>query len=225
MLIRVTKIVSLIIVTFYLAACTTINVDHVRLDDDYQVQQGDSVVILSRKNTAEVETERTLISCLGKKLNSKVKQVNVISEQQFVDRFFPWFEPRTAPQNIQRMQTLLNTPLLKRQINALGIRYLVWLEGSTETTNSSGSMSCAITPGGGGCFGFGAWEDTSDYEASIWEIEQFKEIGRISTEAVGTSYMPAFVVPIPMLARVELDVCKGMGKQLVDFFASNTGSE
>lgn len=215
------KTTSVLLMLLLLSACTTINVDHVRLDDDYQVQQGDKVVILGKKNTAEEEAERTLIQCLGKKLNSNIKQVSVISEQQFVDGFFPWFEPRTAPQSLARMQKVLNTPLLKKRIDALGIRYFVWLEGSTETTNSSGSMSCAITPGGGGCFGFGAWEDTSDYEASIWEIENFKEVGRISTEAVGTSYMPAFVVPIPLLARVELDVCKGMGKQLVDFFATN----
>jgi len=98
------------------------------------------------------------------------------------------------------------------------------VEGSTERTGSSGSISCSITPSGGGCFGFGTWEDTSDYETTIWDVESFTEVGRISTEAVGTSYMPAIIVPIPMLARVQGDACNGMGRQLIKFFQDNTSS-
>ena len=35
--------------------------------------------------------------------------------------------------------------------------------------------------------------------------------------------MPAFVVPIPLLAQVEGDACKGMGRQLVRFFNKTDG--
>ncbi|MGK0440086.1 MAG: hypothetical protein ACJATK_003050, partial [Paracoccaceae bacterium] len=42
------------------------------------------------------------------------------------------------------------------------------------------------------------------------------------TEAVGTSYMPAFVIPIPLLAQVEGDACQGMGNQLVRFFTNDS---
>ena len=106
----------------------------------------------------------------------------------------------------------------------LQIRYFVWVEGSTERTGSSGSITCSISPAGGGCFGFGTWEDTSDYETTIWDIETFSEVGRISTEAVGTSYLPAFVIPIPLLAQVQGDACNGMGKQLVKFFQDNASN-
>jgi len=33
--------------------------------------------------------------------------------------------------------------------------------------------------------------------------------------------MPAFVVPIPLLARVESNACEGMGKQLANFFVNS----
>ena len=200
------------------AACTTINVDHIQLEDGIGVIQGDAVVILGRHHTAEIETESSLVACIGGKLQSSVKQITVIPELQFIDSFYPWFEARTAPQHPKKLQQVLEQPGVARRIEELGIRYFIWIEGSTERTASRGSMSCSIGPGGGGCFGFGTWEDTSDYETTIWDVESFKEVGRISTEAVGTSYMPAFIVPIPLLAQVESDSYRGMGTQLASFF-------
>ena len=212
---------SLYLVAFclYASACTTINVDHIQLEDNLDIQTGESVVILGRHHSAEIETETSLVDCLGGKLQRQLKEVRIISETQFINDFYPWFEARTAPQHPKKLQRLLDQPMLANRIDNLGIRYFIWVEGSTERTGSNGSMTCSIGPGGGGCFGFGTWEDTSDYETTIWDIKSFKEVGRISTEAVGTSYMPAFVIPIPMLARVEGDSCEGMGNQLVNFFS------
>ena len=206
------------------AACTTINVDHIRMTDSLELLKGESVVVLGRKHLAEIETESSLVECLGGKLKSGVKRVSVIPEQTFIREFYPWFEARTAPQHPEKLKRVLEQPLLSQRIQDLGIRYFIWVEGSTERTGSAGSMSCSIAPGGGGCFGFGTWEDTSDYETSIWDVSSFEEVGRISTEAVGTSYMPAFVVPIPLLAQVESDACRGMGKQLVEFFLDDSSA-
>ena len=203
------------------SACTTINVDHVKLDDNFDVQTGDAVVVLGRHHSAEFETEPSLISCIGSKLSRGTRKVRIIPETEFVDMFYPWFEARTAPMRPERLRRVLDLPLVAQRIDELNIRYFVWVEGSTERTGQAGTMTCSISPAGGGCFGFGTWEDTSDYETVIWNIQEFKEVGRISTEAVGTSYMPAFVVPVPLLAMVEGDACKGMGKQLVKFFNDN----
>jgi hypothetical protein len=217
---RVIQSVVHLSLIFVITACTTINVDHIQLEDNLDLRAGDSIVILGRHHSAEIETETSLVACLGGKLNRQLTNIRVVPESQFIDDFYPWFEARTAPQHPKKLQKLLEEPLLANRIDQLGIRYFIWVEGSTERTGSSGSMTCSIAPGGGGCFGFGTWEDTSDYETTIWDIETFKEVGRISTEAVGNSYMPAFVIPIPMLAQVEDDSCAGMGKQLVNFFQS-----
>lgn len=205
-----------------LGACTTINVDHIRLEDDIQISAGDSIVVLGRKSTAQVETESSLVDCIGDRLKRSLPSISVLPEQQFVDGFYPWFEPRTAPQHPKRLRKLFDQEFIAERIVDLGLRYFIWVEGSTERTDAKGSLSCAVGPGGGGCFGFGTWEDTSDYETTIWDVNAFKEVGRISTEAVGQSYMPAFIVPIPLLARVEGDACEGMGKQLTKFFNKNS---
>ena len=204
-----------------LSACTTINVDHIQMEEGIQIQSGDAVVVLGRHDSAEFETEPSLVSCIGSRLARGAQGVTIIPESQFVDMFYPWFEARTAPKNPVKLKKVLSEPGVAQRLDELNVRYFVWIEGSTERTNSAGSMTCSIGPGGGGCFGFGTWEDTSEYETAIWNIDTFKEVGRISTDAVGTSYMPAFVIPIPLLAQVQGDACQGMGKQLVKFFDNN----
>ncbi len=214
------RVIVVVIIFSFTAACTTINVDHVQLEDDLDIRSGDAIVVLGRHHSAEFETEPSLIRCIGGKLKRSTRNVRIIPETEFVDMFYPWFEARTAPITPARLKVVLDQPQVAQRIADLNVRYFVWVEGSTERTGSAGSMTCSVGPGGGGCFGFGTWEDTSEYETVIWNIEEFKEIGRISTDAVGTSYMPAFIVPIPLLAMVEGDACKGMANQLVRFFNS-----
>ncbi|MBX2849871.1 MAG: hypothetical protein KTR16_16220 [Acidiferrobacterales bacterium] len=221
---NVYKVSLALIVLCYLSACTTINVDHVQLQENIQVSKGDTMVVLGRHQSAEFETEAKLVSCLGGKLKRVAGGLNVIDQAQFVDSFYPWFEARTAPLHPEKLRGVLDQPKVAQRIEELNIRYFVWVEGSTERTGSSGSIACSISPGGGGCFGFGTWEDTSDYETTIWDIKSFTEVGRISTEAVGTSYMPAIVVPIPLLAQVQGDACQGMGRQLIKFFQDNASN-
>ena len=218
------KVFLSLIVLFQASACTTINVDHVQLEENIEVNKGDTMVVLGRHQSAEFETEGGLVRCLGGKLKRVAGGLNVIDQRQFVDSFYPWFEARTAPLKPEKLRTVLEQPKVAKKMDELQIRYFVWVEGSTERTGSAGSIACSISPGGGGCFGFGTWEDTSDYETTIWDAKSLTEVGRISTEAVGTSYMPAIVVPIPLLAQVQGDACNGMGRQLIKFFQDNTSN-
>lgn len=224
MMIKLPKAVMLLLMLVGLSACTTINVDQVRLKDTVELEEGDAMVVLGRHQTPLVQTEASLVACIGNKLRGGTKSIRVIPESEFVDSFYPWFEARTAPLHPKKLKKIINEPLVAQKIDALNIRYFVWVEGSTERTGGSGSLSCTIAPGGGGCFGFSSWEDTSDYETTIWDLDNFQEVGRISTEAVGTSYMPAFVLPIPLLAQVQGDACQGMGRQLVRFFQEDSGA-
>ncbi len=215
---HVAKLFGVIGTALAASACTTINVDQVRLKDTVGWESGDAMVVLGRHQTPEIQTEASLVSCIGGKLQSGTKNIRVIPEKEFVDAFYPWFEARTAPLRPAKLRKVLDEPLVAEKLNDMRVKYFVWVEGSTERTGQAGSLTCSIGPGGGGCFGFGTWEDTSDYETTIWDVATLEEVGRVSTEAVGTSYLPAFVVPIPLLAQVQGDACKGMGRQLVRFF-------
>lgn len=211
---------SLISLTVLLSGCTSVTVDEMRWEATDIDPNFESVVVLGRHHSPEYETEPSLVSCIASKLSRSISGLNVIPEPEFIDLMYPWFEPRTAPLNMDKFVRVLDEPLIREEIQNQKIRYMIWVEGATEKINESGSMSCAIGPGGGGCFGFGRWEDESEYEASIWDFENTREAGRISTDAQGTSYMPAVVIPIPLLARVQSNACDGMGDQISAFLNS-----
>lgn len=200
-----------------LSGCVTATIQQVR-QTATAMNEGDSIVVMGRRNRpSSAEAELDFIDCVSRNLGSGENGVQVISEQEFMDAMFPWFEPRTAPLNTADLPDLLRRPVLAERLREIGLKYLIWLEGSTKRTSQAGSLSCTITPGGGGCFGFLTWEKNSSYEASIWDAHTAQTAGRVSSDAAGTSYMPALVVPIPLIARVQSSACTSLAGQLKSF--------
>lgn len=200
-----------------LSGCTTVTVDHVKhLATD--LKAGESVVVIGRRSGSNYETEPELVSCIGSVLAQGDNALNVIPEQTFVDSLYPWFEARTAPTHIEGLQRLLDYNRIGEVFDDYKVHYIIWVDGNTEKTRSSGSISCGISGAGAACFGFGTWDKTAEYEASIWDYQSKKLIGKVSSVADGTSYMPAVVVPIPLIAPVQKEACNGMARQLLHFF-------
>ena len=203
-----------------MSGCVTSTVQQVR-QTNTAMNTGDSIVVMGRRNRpSEAEAELDFIDCVSKNMGSGQNGVQIITEQIFMDQLFPWFEPRTAPLNTSDLPGLLSQPILAERLREIGLKYVVWLEGSTNRTAQSGTLSCTLTPGGAGCFGFLSWENDSSYEASIWDAHTGKTAGRVSSDAAGTSYMPALVVPIPLIARVQSSACTSLAEQL-KLFVSN----
>ncbi len=195
---------------------TTTVVDEYRIEPA-TIARGEAIVVLGRRHDMDKDTERDFISCVGKSLTGSTTDLQVIPEGEFVDAMYPWFEVSTAPMDVSNMERLLENPAVAARLEKFRLRYFVWIDGFTETTDSAGSVSCAVGPGGGGCLGFKTWDDESHYEASIWDLEQQRESGKINTETSGTSYVPALIVPIPLLARVKATACSAMADQLLTF--------
>jgi hypothetical protein len=141
----------------------------------------------------------------------------IFGEQQFSDALFPWFEPSTAPANAVGMRALLERPGVAERLSQIGVRYVVWLDGSTRKTDSGGSVACAAGPGGAGCFGVGWWEKQSDYVASVWDMQTGTELGSVSTDVTGTSVLIGAVAPIPIITPVQRTACNRLTDQLRSF--------
>ncbi len=200
-----------------LSGCVTATVQQVR-EAATGIESSESIVVLGRKSrpTAD-ETEMNFVGCVSAKMARGGNRMNVVSELEFRDALFPWFEPRTAPANTTDLPELMSTPVLADRLQELGLRYLIWIDGSTVRTDSAGSMTCSITATGAGCFGFLTWENDSSYEATVWDVRNGNAVGRISTDAIGTSYIPAVVVPVPLIARVQNSACNSLSNQLKTF--------
>ena len=205
---------------FFLAGCTTTRLEE-QTNLPFEIIEGDSVVITSNSYHVGNETENDFLQCINNSLNNKQKTFNVIPTQQFINELYPWFEPRTAPQTTEDLSSFLSKDLVQKKIETLDVKYFINISGQTKTNSSSGALSCAAGPGGGGCFGLAWWDDTSAYTASIWDLNQESSVGNVSANVSGTSVIPALIIPIPIIARTQKTACEELTDQILSFFSHN----
>jgi len=213
----------LLLAAVYLGGCAaTTTIDEFRpTTEPLEIAAGEKIVILGRRDAGHYETDRDFVGCIGKRINGS--DITVLPEQAFIDAIYPWFEPRTAPKGLPRLKRLMEEPVIRAKVARERVRYLVWLDGSTETQGHIGSMSCTVGPTGAGCFGYSQWDKIVFIEAIIWDLTDLTEKGRIRVDSEGTSYLIGIVAPIPLLSPVKSNACSGMGKQLKSFFTNTAG--
>ena len=176
------------------------------------------IAILRRASLTGENTEQAFIDCITERTARGRDGIDVISNQDFIDTFFPWFEARIAPTDIDDLKDIAHNEKIKDRLESLGIRYLVWIDGSTTRINQNGSVQCAVATGGiPACFGFLSWRAESVYEAVIWDVDRNISVGKLSAESKGMSFVPAVVIPIPFIARTQSSACTSLADQLKAF--------
>lgn len=197
--------------------CVSITQQQVR-DAATGIESDEAIAVLGRKFHSRDETESGFLDCVAEKTSIGSNGVRVISHDEFVDELFPWFEPRTAPLDIADMKNLFARELIAKKLREKQVRYIVWIEGTTERTEQGGTLNCAVATGGvPACFGFLSWEAGSNYEATIWDINEGLTAGKLSSEAKGQSFVPAIIIPLPFIARTQAHACTNLSKQLKAF--------
>ena len=205
-----------------LSGCVTATVQEVR-EARTGISESDRVVVIGRRHKTSSETETDFIDCVSDQITRSSDGVNVMSESAFVDAVFPWFEPLTAPLDVDDLSTVISKPLVAERIDEIGVRYLIWVEGRTQRTSEAGRLTCNVISGAiPACIGFLTWDNDSNYEASVWDVKTGINAGRVSAEASGTSFVPAVVVPIPIIARVRQSACTSLSDQLRTFLVSES---
>jgi hypothetical protein len=196
-----------------MGGCVTQRVENIR-EGSTGLLEGEGIVIMAKSYHLGNETEAKFIACVGDSIGRGRSGLRVVPNNEFVDALFPWFEPRTAPAETKGLPTLMSRPGVAEKIQEKGVRYVVWLDGDTDKVAGGGSMSCAAGPGGGGCFGFAWWQNDSNYQASVWDLDGLEDAGTVSADVSGTSFLPAIVVPIPLIARTRAKACNALADQL-----------
>jgi len=213
------RVLICVVTAFATTGCITSRVEDARVSDT-GIDAGEGVVVMAKSYHLGNETEEKYIRCVEKALGNGNAGLRVIPHREFVDSLFPWFEPRTAPAETKHLPKLMNNPGVTDSIAAQKVRYIIWLDGDTERVAGGGSLSCAAGPGGGGCFGFAWWQNDADYQASVWDLQDLESAGTVTTDVSGTSFLPALVIPIPLIARAQNKACKALAGQLQLFIGS-----
>lgn len=196
-----------------MSACVTSRIEDSR-ETVTGINEGEGVVIMAKSYHLGNETESKFIECVGESMGKGAGKLRVVPNAEFVDALFPWFEPRTAPADTKGLPDLMSRPGVPEMIREKGVRYVIWVDGDTDRVAGGGSLSCAAGPGGGGCFGFAWWQNDAKYEASVWDLSGLEDAGVIKADYSGTSFLPAIVVPIPLIARTQSKACRGLSDQL-----------
>jgi hypothetical protein len=147
------------------AGCVTSRVEGLK-NAATGIAANESVVVIPASYHKGNRTEADFLECVDDKLDDGAKAVNVYPREKFLDDLFPWLEPRTMPQEIKDLPELLARPGVSERISASGVRYLVWVTGSTKTSNGGGMSCAAVQPAC--CFGLVWWEDGAT--AKVWDL-------------------------------------------------------
>jgi hypothetical protein len=214
---------ALLVVAAALTGCaSTTTIDDYRpTTEPIDIEVGEKVAILGRSDAGHYETDRDFADCLGDRLEHS--NIQVMSEQEFMDALYPWFEPRTAPKHLKRLKQLMQDPVVQEKVQQERIRYLVWLDGKVQSHGMTGTMTCGMTGFGGGCFGYQTWDKEAMFEAIVWDMEDLTEEARVRVDSEGTSYVIGIVAPIPLLTRVKSQACEGLGERLRSYFSQEVG--
>jgi hypothetical protein len=217
------KLIAIVVMSMVAAGCGITS----RLEPYKQtsavIQEGEHVVVLARKHHATHETEQEFVQCVSEALADSKHTILVQDSTEFEDMMYPWFEPSMAPLNTADLSELLDRPGVMAQVRGTGVRFVVWLDGSTDRVASGGGITCAAGVGGAGCMGLAWWEDDSRYDATVWDIDELASAGTIHADVRGRSVMPAIIVPLPFIARPRAHACKGLTEQLEQFLTTPEG--
>jgi hypothetical protein len=201
-----------------LTGCVTATIEKDRQSPGAYMEPNSTVIVLGRRHNSDYETEPDFVECVADHMDDGKENMNIISEREFVDMLYPWFEPRIAPLHVEGLHHLMKNEAIAEKLTELNLKYIIWVDGSTQTSEREGSITCGIATGTPiSCFGFGSWSNDSNYETSIWDFRRKIRMGRISTSASGQSYMPAVVIPIPIIAPVKSSACSGLAEHIRSF--------
>jgi hypothetical protein len=187
------------------------------------INQGEQIVVLARKQHSDHEAEADFVDCISDALRDSNKGIEVHSTTAFEDQMYPWFEPSKAPLTTADLAKLLDKPDVMQQVRKTGVRFLVWLDGSTDRVASGGGITCAAGVGGAGCMGLAWWEDDARYDATVWDVKDLTDAGTIHADVKGRSVMPAIIIPLPFIARPQHAACRGLTEQLEEFLTTPRG--
>ena len=160
----------------------------------------------------------SLQECLTEQISTACPGSSFVPQDSIRDAFFPLLEPATQPDSEEAFAALLaRSDIRPRVVKRLD--YLVTLTGDTAEEHNGGIL-CGAGYGGGGCLGFAWINKDTRISVVIWDLAGAAPAGHQESRVEGTTFIPAFILPIPIPALTEGAACRDMSRQVLEFIRS-----
>lgn len=173
-------------------------------------QTKDSLMVQTHENQFSVASvlsvdfeDNYFAECVQRGLKKDFSKITFIPGERFREALYPWFEPRTAPKEVSKLSALLSKPLIREQIEALGVELLIYVHGDTYQGNFTGFG------GGSGqiVVGYSASERKTHMWTTVWNLKEKSRIGDTEVNFQGTVHLPWLGIPILIPALTESSAC------------------
>lgn len=147
---------------------------------------------------------------LTKELSSPPDPLTVLSPAEARDAFYPWLEPE-ADFSTARFLQIAQTERGAAELRRTALRYLVLLSSEKNETKGGGIWCGGGAFGAGGCFGV-MWRDSKDTLTAAVSDLQKGVIETRAMEARAGYFIPALVLPIPILWSTKSEACTELAR-------------
>lgn len=152
--------------------------------------------------------------CLATTLRERAPGVRIVHHGVIRDALYPHLEPATQPPTATAFAELLARTAVQERLRSLGLTHLVAFTGGTHVAPFQGGILCGAGYGGGGCLGF-AWQDKiTSLAAALWNLERRERVAQEEARSEGTTIVPAFLLPVPLIADTHTAACQELGAQV-----------
>jgi len=163
----------------------------------------------------------SLEKCLAKRLVNAYPDGAFVPSDSIRDALFPLLEPATQPASESDFAALLSRPDARQRLGKR-LDYLVVFSGGTAS-ETRGGILCGAGYGGGGCLGLAWINKDTRIDVIIWTLGDTVSAAHQASRIEGTTWVPAFVLPVPIPALTEAEACRDMSRQIVEFIDATPG--
>jgi hypothetical protein len=168
---------------------------------------------------------KTAMKCLRERLAHAAPPVDLISSASVRMDFFPWLEPSLAPTSVEDARRWLAEPATRQKLRALGVRHVLEFHGETKLDLPGGGMVFGGGFGAGGFFGYVHGTRESSFAAVVLDIEESGIPHDASVTERGSVHIPAFILPIPLIAQTESKACDELASRIHEMLTQNAHAE
>jgi hypothetical protein len=172
----------------------------------------------------DVKDEQRVLACVQDAVSEEYRQQRVITFDEFSRATFPGMAPESVPRNPEYYATLLESRKFREKTQPLGLRYIVFVGGVTET-DSWGGAGCVVSPHGGGCLGYWEWNKASHLGASVLDLKKPAPAKKLEATASGRAWLAVVIVlPIGVPSEPSAAACDKLGTRVARFLRDERAS-